>query len=67
MNTTLDFVCIGLDVSKDTFDACLLKAGKRHEKQFANDEKGHAKLLGWAHTLAVDSHHLSLLAGTSDL
>jgi hypothetical protein len=42
MNTTIssvDSVSVGLDVSKDTLDACLLIKHKRHEKQFANDEK----------------------------
>lgn len=55
MNTTMELICVGLDVSKDTLDACLLKDGKRHEKQFANDEAGQRKLLNWAQTLAGDS------------
>ena len=56
--SVLDRVCIGLDVSKDTLDACLLLDGppaKRHEKQFSNDAAGHAQLLRWAHALAADA------------
>ena len=48
-------ICIGLDVSKDTLDACLLICQKRHEKQFVNEESGHAKLLSWAQGLAGQS------------
>src|SRR5688572_17261270 len=39
----------GIDVSKDTLDACLLLPGGRaKEATFANDPKGHAALLAWA-------------------
>ena len=38
-------VFIGLDVSKDTLDVCLLLENKRHEKQFANSAAGHRQLL----------------------
>ncbi len=62
MNTTLrtttllamPVICIGLDVSKDTLDACLL-SGKRHEKQFANSARGQRQLLDWAQALARES------------
>jgi transposase len=43
---------VGLDVSKDTLDACLLLAGKRHEKQFPNDAAGHRQMLRWAQSIA---------------
>jgi transposase len=46
---------VGLDVSKDTLDVCLLINEKRREKQFANDTTGHRQLLRWAHSLAKDS------------
>ncbi len=46
---------LGLDVSKDTLDACLLMADKRHEKQFANNPVGHRQLLRWAHSLAKET------------
>jgi len=46
---------VGLDVSKDTLDVCLLIESKRHEKQFANDGAGHRQLLRWSHSLAKES------------
>lgn len=43
---------IGLDVSKDTIEVCLLReSGKAHFKQFLNNSSGHAKLLRWAQHL----------------
>ena len=57
MNTTppvVTPVAIGLDVSKDTLDVCLLMAGKRHEKQFANDTAGQRQFLRWAHALSKE-------------
>ena len=47
-------VHIGLDVSKDSLDVCLLSADKRHEKQFTNDAAGHRQLVRWAHALAKE-------------
>ncbi len=47
-------VAVGLDVSKDTLDACLLIRSKRQEKQFANDTTGHRQLLRWAQSLAKE-------------
>ena len=39
----------GIDVSKDTLDACLLGPdGRDRGKRFANDPAGHAALLAWA-------------------
>jgi transposase len=56
-------VHIGLDVSKDTLDVCLLITDKRHEKQFANDVTGHRQLVRWAHALAKEgSCHFCLEA-----
>ena len=47
---------IGLDVSKETLDACLLRPnGKSTHKQFANDASGHAKLLRWVQHAAPDA------------
>ena len=49
-------VWIGLDVSKDTLDVCLLRAtGKEKHKQFSNDASGHAKLLRWVQHLVGES------------
>src|SRR5688572_11592644 len=43
----------GIDVSKDTLDACLLGPGGRDRgKQFGNDRRGHAALAAWADRLA---------------
>ena len=41
---------VGIDVSKDTLDACLLPApdAKPRAKAFANDADGHAALAAWA-------------------
>lgn len=39
----------GVDVSKDTLDACLiLPGGRAKEHTFGNDPRGHAALLSWA-------------------
>src|SRR5262249_35740068 len=46
-NTATAFV--GIDVSKDTLDVCLLfPNGRTKQATFANDPKGHAALLAWA-------------------
>ena len=51
MTTTIT-TWIGLDVSKDTIEVCLLRqSGKAHFKQFSNNSSGHAKLLRWAQHL----------------
>ena len=43
----------GIDVSKDTLDACLLGPdGRPRGKPFANDARGHAALPAWAQKLA---------------
>jgi len=40
---------IGIDVSKDTLDACLLApGGATRQAAFPNDARGHAALLAWA-------------------
>jgi transposase len=50
--TTTGFV--GIDVSKDTLDACLLlPAGKERQAAFGNDARGYAALLAWADRHAV--------------
>lgn len=50
MDTT---IFVGLDISKLTFDACLLPPnGKEKHKVFDNTEAGHAKLLRWVENLA---------------
>ena len=52
--TTTDVITtwIGLDVSKDTIEVCLLReSGKTHFKQFPNTSSGHPKLLRWVQHL----------------
>src|SRR5207249_11481891 len=45
---------IGIDVSKDTLDACLLPpGGKARTHAFPNDPGGHAALLAWADSQAA--------------
>ena len=40
---------VGIDVAKDTLDACLLlPGGKERHSAFANDARGHAAPLAWA-------------------
>ena len=55
---------VGLDVSRDTLDACLLRPNnKSTHKQFANDASGFAKLLRWIEHAAPDtSAHFCLEA-----
>jgi transposase len=44
---------VGVDVSKDTLDACLLGPdGRTRGQRFPNDPKGHAALTAWADRLA---------------
>jgi transposase len=48
---------VGIDVSKDTLDACYLPApdAKPRSAAFANDAAGHAALLAWADSHAADT------------
>ncbi len=49
MGTAAATAVVGIDVSKATFDACLLTPdGKAREKAFPNDPGGFAALLAWA-------------------
>jgi transposase len=61
MTTTAIYTSwIGLDVSKDSLEVCLLReSGKAHFKQFPNTSSGHAKLLRWTQHLDEDgaSHY----------
>jgi transposase len=52
----LEWVWVGLDVSKDTLDACLLRvSGKSTARQFGNDAAGYTKLLRWVEHLAPEA------------
>ena len=47
---------VGIDVSKDTLDACLLPAaGPPRHRAFANDAAGHRRLLAWARGQSGDA------------
>ena len=49
MGIAITTVTVGIDVSKNTLDTCLLLAeGTIKVTQFANDPKGHAALVVWA-------------------
>src|SRR5579884_3348447 len=40
---------VGIDISKDTLDACLLpEHGRPRCRRFSNEDAGHAALLAWA-------------------
>jgi len=48
-STTTASAVVGIDVSQDTLDACLIRPdGQTKEATFANDPTGHAALLAWA-------------------
>lgn len=55
-------VWIGIDVSQDTLDVCLLPTtGKEKHKEFSNDALGHAKLLRWVqHLIGEQGCHYCL-------
>ncbi len=54
---------IGIDVSKDTLDACFLRpTGKTISKQFVNNLAGCQKLLNWVGTLSVPERHFCMEA-----
>ena len=54
---------IGIDVSKETLDACLLRpTGKSKSRQFANNPAGFQKLLGWVGSLAAPERHFCMEA-----
>ena len=58
-NHTAATVWIGIDVSKDSLDVCLLRAtGKEKHKNFGNDAASHAKLLRWVqHLIGEEACH----------
>ena len=59
-------VWIGLDISKDTFDACLLKAnGKITYKAFENTSKGFARLITWRQHTAPNTQGRFAMEATS--
>jgi len=54
---------IGIDVSKDTLDACLLRpVGKFKDRKFDNNPAGFQKLLGWVDSLVGPERHFCMEA-----
>ena len=52
---------IGIDVSKDQLDVCLLKDnGKEQSRQFRNDPEGHEKLARWVRSQDLVSAHFCM-------
>src|SRR3954470_4350999 len=41
--------CLGLDIAKAKFDACLLHAGRTHQAHFENSPAGLLDLRTWCH------------------
>lgn len=65
-NPQKPIVWTGLDISKDTFDACLLKTnGKMSHKAFENTPKGFARLQTWCQHTAPDAELRFALEATS--
>lgn len=48
---------IGIDISKDTIDVCLIKDGKEKYRKFANSKKGFAKLDALLQKEGVENIH----------
>ena len=54
-------ICLGLDVSKLTLDACLLFSdGKKQKVKVSNNQAGFMELLSFLHGLPVDQIHACL-------
>jgi transposase len=53
-------IALGLDVSKLTFDACLLSEKVKEHKKFSNDFSGFKQLLSWLHGLDTAALHACL-------
>jgi transposase len=53
---------VGIDVSKNTLDAALLKEGKPRHKVFANSAAGHGQLLAWLNDNSAATVHVCLEA-----
>jgi transposase len=54
----MNLPCLGIDIAKVKFNACLLQAnGKLKHKVFANSVAGFAQLLQWLEKLEVKQVH----------
>lgn len=52
-NSFVSLPILGIDVSKKTFNVCLLRDQKKRHRQFANNPKGFADLSDWLAKLGV--------------
>ena len=53
---------LGLDISKETIDACLLAEGEQSSKKVANNAKGFAQLKSWLKNRRVKDPHICMEA-----
>lgn len=53
---------LGVDISKQKFDACLLIGSKERHKVFRNDQEGFEKLVAWCNGHGAEHIHLCLEA-----
>lgn len=62
-STTPSLCCLGIDVSKDTLDACLLQPDQpRQCSAFTNNTTGFQRLLRWVETHNIESLRIGLEA-----
>ena len=72
MGTAIQTAVVGIDVSKDTLDACLLlPTGKAKEHAFGNDARGQAVLVAQLDNLGKGAsgaavQNIRLMLGLSD-
>lgn len=60
MNT--DWIAVGIDIAKETFEVRLEVKGKAKKKQFANTPTGHTQLLNWVKHLGLPQIHACMEA-----
>jgi transposase len=53
---------LGIDISKETFDACLMTEGKHHQAQFENTPGGFKKLERWVKKSPANQVHACMEA-----
>lgn len=53
---------LGIDISKASFDVCLLSEGKTHSQKFENTPAGFKKLIHWMKKHAADQVHACMEA-----
>lgn len=58
----MDIIALGIDISKRSFDAALLKEGKLQHRTFKNNSDGFASLFKWLSKQQIDQLHICLEA-----